>query len=422
MPKGESMPNTIRLSVLSSLFLCGATLSAQDAKISAVVDLWYTQMLDSNLRLNAPAKYYQLNSAFQENGFSVRRSELYVAGKINDELSYNVMFDPNISTSASNPTILQDAFITWKASEGLSIKVGQFKPLQTFEGSLVPSTEVLFYDRSQLGKQFGDKRDRGIVATYAWGDPNAFSGKVNVGAFNGSGDKDGGKANDGNAQKDFVTRLEFAYGKQQRFGLYTRNGSTDAADKGGLVAYPFSYAGSAGPSSDETLDNKDKTSNIGVYYAFESDHWIAQAEAITGLLGRRFASVGATATPLPAASRQYLDQKFLGYVITGGYKLGANTFVLRYDFLDYNKGTQYYGPYNPYTQNTTTGAILATDYTPKFTEIVAGWNHTWTPTKWTLANFKLDYIHRSKNFLSPRTSQTGEQGGDSIIAALQIGF
>lgn len=407
----------------AALFLVSGAVQAQEVKVNALVDLWYTQMLDNNLRLNTPAKYYQLNSAFQENGFSVRRAEVYVSGKINDELSYMVMFDPNTATNTTTtPTTLLDCFITYKASSEFSIKAGQFKPLQTYEASMVPATDLLLYDRSQMAKQFGDKRDRGIVGTYSWGDTAGLSGKVNVGIFNGSTDRDSGKANDANAQKDFVTRLEFSYGKAHKFGVYTRNGSTDASDKGGLVVNPFAYAGTAGPSNQEILDNKDKTSNIGGYYAFDNGTWIGQAEAITGLLGRRFPSVGIAGTPVPAASRQYLDQKFLGYVFTGAYRTGKHTFVARYDVLDYNQGDKYYGPYNPYTQNTSTGADLGADYTPKFTEIVGGWTYTWTPTKWTLANFKLNYIHRSKNFLQPHTGEIGEQGGDSIVAALQVGF
>jgi len=34
----------------------------------------------------------------------------------------------------------------------------------------------------------------------------------------------------------------------------------------------------------------------------------------------------------------------------------------------------------------------------------------------------VNYIHRSKNFLQPGVGQTGEQGGDSVVLALQVGF
>ena len=410
------------------LALAAGIASAQEVKVNAIVDLWYTQMLDNSLRLNATsAKYYQLNSAFQENGFSVRRCELYVNGKLSDEVSYNVLFDPNTATSTTSPTTLLDAAITYKPSAFFSVKVGQFKPLQTFEASMVGSGELLFYDRSQMARQFGDKRDRGLVATASWGEATGFNGKVNVGVFNGSGDRDSGKANDANAQKDYVTRFEFAYARAHKFGFYTRNGSTDTADKAGVtVVNSFKGTGAPAWPYTEVLANKDKISNYGLYYAYDNGTWIAQGEAITGLLGRRFPSLGiapAVATdPVPSAAREHLDQKYLGYVATAGVRVGPHAFMLRYDFMNYNKDTNFYGPNNPYTQNMTTGAVLTTDYTPKFTEIVAGWNYTFTPAKWTLANLKLNYIHRSKNFLKPRTTQVGEQGGDSVLLALQVGF
>jgi hypothetical protein len=34
----------------------------------------------------------------------------------------------------------------------------------------------------------------------------------------------------------------------------------------------------------------------------------------------------------------------------------------------------------------------------------------------------VNYIHHTKNFLAPRASQTGEQGGDSVIVGYQIAF
>lgn len=400
------------------------SLRAQDVKVNALVDVWYTQALDSNLRTNTPAKYYSLNSAFQEDTFTIRRAEIYINGKVSDELSYTVVADPNIATPAA-PNILHDAFITYKPNAWFSLQAGQFKPLQTYEATLVGAKDLLFYDRSQLARVIGDKRDRGVVAGFAFGKADDLSGKFSIGFTNGTTDKDGGKSVDSNAQKDLVARIEFNYGKTQKFGVYTRQGVTDAKDVN-LTANAFTYAGTAGPSSQEILDNKDKTTNLGGYYAFENEKWIAQAEVVTGLLGRRYPSVGiapvgTTASP---ANREYLDQKYFGYVLSGGYKAGKHTFVARYDVLDYNQGDKFYGPYNPYTQNTTTGALTGADYSPKFTEAVVGWNYAFVPGKWTLANFKLDYIHRSKNFLKANAAlgQTSEQGGDSIIAALQVAF
>jgi Phosphate-selective porin O and P len=258
------------------------SLQAQDVKVNALVDVWYTQALDSNLRTNTPAKYYSLNSAFQENTFTVRRAEIYISGKVTDELSYSVVFDPNIATPTA-PNVLHDAFITYKPNGWFSLQVGQFKPLQTYEATLVGAKDLLFYDRSQLARVIGDKRDRGAVAGFAFGKADEFSGKFSVGFTNGTTDKDGGKSVDSNAQKDFVARLEFNYGKTQKFGVYTRQGVTDAKDVN-LTANAFSYAGTSGPSIQEIQDNKDKTTNLGGYYAFENETWIAQAEVVTGLL------------------------------------------------------------------------------------------------------------------------------------------
>ncbi|HXC17440.1 MAG TPA: hypothetical protein VNV60_08380, partial [Holophagaceae bacterium] len=69
------------------------------------------------------------------------------------------------------------------------------------------------------------------------------------------------------------------------------------------------------------------------------------------------------------------------------------------------------------------------DYTPKYREITFGYTYAFNPKVVKAANFKLNYIARSKNFLAPSTNassilglQTGEQGGDTVIAAFQIAF
>ncbi|HEY6009349.1 MAG TPA: porin, partial [Geobacteraceae bacterium] len=218
---------------LAALTLAALPASAQTAKIGGDIQLWYTQMTDSNLRYNsaAPGGYYNLRSEFKENTFTVRRTEIKVSGNVAEGVDYEVMFDPSISTGASNPTILQDAFIVWKPLAGIDVKAGQFKNLQTFEG-VTSSTELLFAERSQLGRMFGDKRDRGLALGFSYGDPKGFAGKVTAAFFNGMNDAAAGKANDTNAQKDFVLRLDFSLGKEHKFGAYTLQGGTDVADKG----------------------------------------------------------------------------------------------------------------------------------------------------------------------------------------------
>lgn len=383
--------------------LTGGLLQAQAPTISGLVQIWYSQMADHNLRLNDTAKYFNgARAEYKENGFSIRRTEIKFAGKITDDVTWEVMVDPSISPSSTN-SILQDAAILWKPAKNFELKVGQFKNLQTLEG-VGSSSELQFIDRSQMANAFGDVRDRGAVASYLFGDAKGLSGKASVAFFNGSG-----KGNDANAQKDFAGRLEFSYTKLHKFGFYTLMGSTDQADKGALVAKTF--AGTGAPTAAAVLDNKDKTNQYGGFYQFQNATWYFAGEAITGLLGRKASSVGTTG----AAGREHLDQKFLGLVLTGAYTRGAHTVHLRYDKLNWNQGDDYYGTTNPYKTATA-------DYTPDFTLLVAGYTYAFNPAKVKSANFKINYISRSKNYLKPRTGQTGEQGGDTLLAQFQIAF
>jgi len=411
------MSRSLRLLAGTAIALAGLTTAqAQAPKLSGLAQVWYTQMLDNNLRLNSTStsspKYYNLRSEFQENTFAIRRVELKVDGKITDEVSYEAMIDPSISSGS----ILQDAAIKYKLPFNAEIKVGQFKNLQTLEGS-ASSSEILLAERSQLGRTFGDDRNRGGVLSFGFGDPKEFGARLHLGVFNGSG-----KANDTNAQKDVVARLDMNVGLEHVFGVYTLQGSTSVKDTTGVASTPVPPAG--WPTQAEVYDNKDKTSNLGVFYKFSNSEWHASFEAITGLLGRRFPNLGAT-----AVGRQHLDQKFMGYVGTLAYTLANHTFVARYDMMNYNQGDDWYTPYNPYTETAVGTPRLVNgapvDYSPKFTEISLGYTYAFKPESVKAANIKVNYILRSKNFLVPRsapTVQTGEQGGDSLVVAFQVAF
>ncbi|MDE3244591.1 MAG: hypothetical protein KGN80_00775 [Acidobacteriota bacterium] len=405
------MKSTTRLGLATLLLAGGAHLAAQDApQVSGLLQAWYTQMLDSSLRTNAkPAigGYYNLRTEFQENSFNIRRTEIKVAGKIMDGITFEVMADPSIGTGSSN--ILQDAVIKYTPAPGLEFRIGQFKNQQTFEG-IQSSSELIFAERSQMGRVYGDVRDRGVALSYSFGDPKAFGAKLTAGAFNGAG-----KVTDANAQKDFVLRLDLNLGTEHKFGLYTLQGSTDQADKGKLTALVL--AGASAPTAAQVLDNKDKTTNLGAYYVFQSGAWHFDAEAITGALGRRNSTLGQAAGN---AAREHLDQKFFGAFATAAYTTGAHSFALRYDLLNYNKGDDWYTAYNPYTTNA--AGPLGADFSPRYTEITAGYTYAFNPKKVKAANIKLNYIARSKNFLKPSGAQTGEQGGDTLMAAFQVAF
>ncbi len=406
-----------------ALVLAASHLTAQTVKLGGDVQFWYTQLLDTKPRLNSSvtpgnsAGYYNLRSEFKENTATVRRAEIKLSGTVVEGVEFEVMLDPSISVGTTNPVILQDAFITWKLMPGLEIKAGQFKNLQTYEG-LTSSTEILFAERSQLGRMFGDKRDRGLALSQAFGAPGNLAGKATLAVFNGMNDAISGKGNDSNAQKDFVGRLEFALGKTQRFGVYTLQGGTDLADKTGSSAAPVPLP--YWPTQADVYGNKDKTTNSGAFYAYQDGTWTFTTEYMTGLLGRRFPTLGA------GIKREHLEQKFAGYYLTGGYTTGCNTFLFRYDLMNFNNGNQWYTPYNPYTQTAPATAILANgaavDYTPKYTEVTLGYTYAWIPKTVKAANLKLNYIARSKNFLKPFTGQTGEQGGNTLVAALLVSF
>src|SRR5512133_4037992 len=149
-----------RLAGIAALLAAGVTQAqAQDIKLTGVLfEFWQTQMLDSNLRNNTTAagntsKYYGLDSRFQENNFAVKRAEIYLNGKITDDITWNAMFDPNNSNTATVPNnVLQDLVITWNAGNGISVKAGQFKMPTTYEATMVAATNILFFERNQINR------------------------------------------------------------------------------------------------------------------------------------------------------------------------------------------------------------------------------------------------------------------------------
>ncbi|WP_306589675.1 porin [Geothrix sp. 21YS21S-4] len=419
-----------RLAGIAALLAAGAAAQAQTPTIKmdgVLLEFWATQMMDNNLRLNTTAsagasKYYALDSRFQENNFAVKRAEIYMSGTITDTFSWNVMFDPNNNNAAAPGApnnVLQDLVVTWAPGNGFNVKAGQFKMPTGYEATLVAAREILFWDRNQINRRFADSRDRGVWASYTYGDAKAFQGKINVAVSNGTTDDgSGGKNNEntvagaGNAQKDWTFRFDSNFLSRHKAGVYYREGVTNLKDSTFVSAtVPASWAVGA-PNASQIRDNKDKTTMMGAYYAFNSAAWQMSAEYATGLLGRRYPTVfTAAAAPL----REHLDQKFAGYAVDGAYKMGNHWITGRYDVLNYNSGDDWYTVANPY--KTATG-----DFSPKYTEVTVGYNYVFIPTKQSAGKVKLDYIIRSKNFLAPRAGQTGEQGGNTLVASLMFSY
>jgi hypothetical protein len=408
-----------RIAGIAALLTAGfAQAQAPTAKLDGVLlEFWETQMMDNTLRNNGTAaagasKYYGLDSRFQENTFAVKRAEVYMSGTVNDQWSWNLMFDPNNAANVVGNNILQDLVITWAPAKGFNVKAGQFKMPTVYESTLVSAREILFFDRNQIARTFGERRDRGVWASYAYGDAQGFQGKLNFAISNGTTD-DGssGKNNDSNAQKDYMFRFEGGYGTAHKFGAYYREGVSALKTSTYAPTLPAAWT-AAGVSAQQVKDNGDKTTLEGVYYAFKNDSWQFSAEYATGLLGRRFPT-------LNTVLREHLDQKFTGYAVDGAYKMGNHWITARYDMMNYNSGNDWYTATSPYV-NAATGA----DYTPKYVETTVGYNYVFIPTKQSAGKLKLNYIMRKKNFLSPNAAngETTEQGGNSIVASLMVSY
>ena len=419
-----------RLAAVAAMLVGTGTMASaqQDIKLGAILETWYTQMLDNNLRLNAApsaAPYYAngaMNPAFKENTFYMRRTELYFNGKFGD-VTWGVIFDPNTSSTSAPAAAngLLDAWMACALSNQFSVKIGQFKMPMNFESTIGGGAKLLFYDRSITARMWAEKRDRGVLATYSVGDPHALAAKINLGVGNGMTDSSATfKANDNNAQKDYSFSVLATYGTDHSFGGWYREGETDVKDVG-LVAGTF--AGVNAPSATQVIGNKDKTTNLGAYYVYDTAKWNGSVEVSTGLLGRRYPTVFPAGTAAgTAAARQHLDQKFMSYTLSGAYKMGRHWFTARYDFINFNQGDDWYTATNPYTTNTTTGVATGNDFSPKYSEAILGYNVLFTPAKYVDGKVKFDYVHRSKNFLAPRAGQTGEQGGDSLVMSVEVGF
>jgi hypothetical protein len=406
------MLNVKNITIASMLLVAGLPAAAQTPKITGLGQLWYSLPMDSNLRNSSRpsgANYYNLNSRFQNSAFFFRRAEIKLASAINDQIDYEIMIDPITASAGDRPAadILQDFLIKYKLPNKIEFRVGQFKTLQTLEGA-TSSSELLFAERSMLAVRFGDVRERGAIGSVGFGDSKGFNGRFHLGVFNGT---NGVKDNDANAQKDLAARLEMNVGSEHHFGAYMLQGTTNVAAASQTSAMTFAGNPDKVPTPAQVLDNMDLTSNMGAFYRFQTKEIHASVECITGVLGRRFPSIG-TGT----STRQHLDQAFMGYNGTFAYTFDKHTFAVRYDNLNYNSGDDWYTDTNPYIN------AAGDDYSPNYTEITVGYTFAFARDKAKAANIKVNYINRSKNFLTPRGDQKGPQGGDSVVVAFQVSF
>lgn len=421
--------NFRHIAAVTGLLACGGA-QAQGVQVNVLIETWYSQALSTNLRRSGAAKpagaaiYYDGLGAgrFAENGFTIKRTEIYLKGGLSETLSWNLMFDPNASITALGNSVLADALVIWTPAKDFSLKAGQTKMPAAYEGSMVGSKDILFFDRSQLNRLLGELRDRCIWITYSHGDAKGFLGRLNLAASNGTSD-DGskGRNTDANAQKDWTFRFDGEYSGRHKFGLYHREGVTSLKDSTLVVTVPTTWTVGA-PTIAQIQANKDRTTLSGAFYVFDDPTWHFDAEFATGLLGRRFPSVFQAGSATTVPLREHLNQTYLTYAVSGVYKHGAHWLTARYDLMDYNSGHDWYTPGDPYRTDPATGLPTGNDYTPKYTETTLGYTYLLAPGKTSLGKLKINYIRRSRNFLSPRTGQLGEQGGDSLVGSYLVAF
>jgi hypothetical protein len=437
------MLNVKNIAIASLLLAAGLPVAAQAPRITGLGQLWYTLPMDCNLRNNSIAlatNYYNLNDRFTNSAnasaFFFRRAEIKLTSAVTSDVDYEIMIDPISASTGTNPAsdILQDFLIKYKLPANIEVRVGQFKTLQTLEGQ-TSSSELLFAERSMLAREFGDVRDRGAVGSVGFGDSKGFNGRFHLGFFNGTSTRSTQKVNDANPQKDIAARLEMNYTSAHHFGAYVLQGKTNASPDAQEDYRWFAGMDHTPENEKAILDNMDLTSNIGLFYRFQTKAIHASAEWINGVLGRRFPSIGSTGT----SQRQHLDQAFMGYNGTFAYTFDRHTFAVRYDNLNWNSGDGWYTTGHPYVvragRNDLDGNYVPDytdgDYSPNYTEITLGYTFAFNPDRVRAANIKVNYINRSKNFLAPRAKydsdnkyigQRGPQGSDSVVVAFQVSF
>jgi len=375
-------------------------------RLNGLVQAWGDLAIGGELRLDAPDvpanRYYNLRAEFREDGFVLRRAEVRVGGSVVPSVEFAVMLDPAIGTGS----ILQDAYVTLKPGRRWAFRAGQLKTLQTYEG-LLSSAELLFIERAQASRVFGDTRDRGGTGSLTFGDPERLAATAWAGAFNGSG-----KSDDQNRWKDAVARVEVRRGPRHLFGVYGLRGRSDLAD----ARVPLTFPGSRGPEPSAVVASADLTTNLGGFYVFQTGSWHASLEAVTGRWGRRQPALGPTPGP---ARREHLDQRFVGMTLTGAYHWRRYALAVRHDVFDANAGDRWYGPTNPYRDP---AAGSGGDFSPRFHESTAGVTAALVPDVPHRALLRVNYVRRSRNVLQPRDGQGGPRGGDSLVGLVQVAF
>ena len=128
--------------------------------------------------LQAWVESIDYDNGIEKTGALNKRAEIALVSNTDFQLGWVIMYD----LAGGNGKELQDAFITYKVSNALTAKVGQFHVPASLEG-IQGAGGLWFPERAFISREgLGDYRDRGFAAT---GELGLFS--YTVGAFNGEG-------------------------------------------------------------------------------------------------------------------------------------------------------------------------------------------------------------------------------------------
>jgi hypothetical protein len=185
-------------------------------EVHCLIQAWFLGSTDDN------EPYAKLGAA--RNGFRVRRAELRISGEVLPTVAFTIMIDPakvfefgsknfavanqmpagteavnGVLQPTSKVSIFQDAVLTFKFIPYVNISAGQARTPITAEGPS-PAPRLVFIERSEIGRLFGDQRDIGAWAHYKF---KRFG--YQVGLYNGN---PGGNTLEIDSNKDLVARLE----------------------------------------------------------------------------------------------------------------------------------------------------------------------------------------------------------------------
>lgn len=160
--------------------------------------------------------------------FRVRRTELKFSGSVAENSRWIVMIDPakalrTGAISASNDNkALQEIAVAFEPVERFEVVAGQFKIPTTAEG-LDSSAGLLLPERAFVSRNYGDKREPGILAVYQEKD-----WKVSAMVSNGAATN----VDDTSNPKDLSVRAEASLAEELRVGAYTQAGDFNYSVKG----------------------------------------------------------------------------------------------------------------------------------------------------------------------------------------------